>query len=239
MNYTVRFLDREKTGPDLMLFYLEKPEGFTFQAGQYCLITAPDVGHQDERGLRRPLSIGSSPLEKSLLFVTKLSASAFKRTIAEMPIGADVTIGQPMGSLTLPEGTSRPLVFLSGGVGISPFRSMIRYAMDARTGHRITLFYSNQTPEETPFLEELQRLPAEDNHISVTLTMTRIVEGRSKWSGLTGRINPEMIRKGCEEWMDAAYFIVGPPPMVTATKEILEGMNIPADRITVELFAGY
>ena len=236
MDYKARFIDREMLAGDVMIVRVEKPEGFQFLAGQYCVVTVPDLGFQDDRGLKRPLSISSSPTEKDLLFVTKLSGSAPKRTMAEMPPGTILSLGKPMGSLTLPEDTATPLVFLAGGIGITPFRSMVRYAADAPTGHAITLFYSSRTPEETPFLDELQRIPEQHSQIGVVITMTRAGEG---WRGLTGRLSPEMIKNGCNVWEHAVYYIAGPPTMADAMKQTLEAMDIPPARIKIELFGGY
>jgi ferredoxin-NADP reductase len=239
MNYTAKFTDRERMGADVMLVRLQKPEGFKFIAGQFCSITVPDIGIRDDKGLRRTFSIASSPLENELLFAMKMSESALKRTIAEMPPGTNVTLEQPLGSLVLPEVTGVPLVFLAGGVGITPFRSMVRYSADAGTGHSITLFYSSQTPEETPFLEELQQISGKHRQIAAIITMTRVGEDRSRWSGLTGRVNPEMIKEGCKEWERAAYYIAGPPGMSSALNQTLQGMSIPPEKIRTELFAGY
>jgi ferredoxin-NADP reductase len=239
MNYTAKFVNRERIGVDLMLVRLKKPEGFEFLAGQFCSITVPDMGFNDERGLRRAFSIASSPLEKDLLFAMKMSESALKKTVAEIPPGTDVALDPPLGSLILPGDTTVPLVFLAGGVGITPFRSMMRYSADAGTGHSITLFYSSQTPEETPFLEELQQISAQNKQIAAIITMTRVGDDRSRWNGLTGRVNPEMIREGCKEWERAAYYIAGPPGMSSALNQTLQGMNISPERIKTELFAGY
>jgi ferredoxin-NADP reductase len=239
MNYNSKLIERNRIGSDVMIVRMKKPEGFEFLAGQYCAVTVPDIGFRDERGLRRIFSIASSPLEKDLLFAMKMSESALKKTLAEMSPGADLEIEKPVGSLVLPEETGVPLVFLAGGVGITPFRSMVRYSADAGTGHSITLFYSSQTPEETPFLEELQRISGQDRRIAAIITMTRVGEDRSRWSGLTGRVNPEMIREGCKEWERAAYYIAGPPGMSSALNQTLQGMNISPERIQTELFAGY
>jgi ferredoxin-NADP reductase len=237
MDYKARLLDREKVGGDLLLFHVEKPEGFHFLAGQFCFITVPDMGYHDEKGLRRAFSIASSPHEKDLLFVMKTSDSALKRTIVEISPGTVVTLGPPAGSLVLPAGTGVPFVFIAGGVGIAPFRSLVLHAADQRTGHTITLFYSSQTPEETPFLEQLQQVPDRYPQFHVIVTMTRV--GEKKWAGSTGRISPDMIRSGCTVWDRALYYIVGPPAMAAGMKEMLLGMNIPAVRIKMELFTGY
>ena len=238
MAYAAKFLDRETLAGDVTIYRFEKPAGFEFKAGQWCLVTVPDMGFQDDRGLRRPFSIAASPLEKDLIFATKQSGSAMKRTMAEMARGTVVDLGQPMGSLFLPEETKVPLVFLAGGVGITPFRSMMLYVAERHTGHRVTLFYSSRTPEETPFLDDFSRAAAEDPGITLAITMTRATEG-SSWKGLRGRLSPAMIKENCTAWESAAYYIVGPPAMADTMKQTLGEMDIPSGRITVELFAGY
>ena len=238
MDYAAKFVGRQKLAADVTLFRFEKPEDFQFLAGQYCLLSVPDMGFRDDRGLRRPFSIASSPLEKELLFVTKLSGSAMKRSMAEMPPGTTVTLGQSLGALILPEEKATPLAFLAGGVGIAPFLSLCRYATDAVTGHAITLFYSTRTPEETPFLDELQRMPEQNRRLRTVITMTR-VDDPKRWSGFTGRLNAEMIKSGCEAWERAHYYIAGPPAMADAMKQTLEGMNIPPVQTRIELFVGY
>ena len=239
MKYDTRFLGREMVGSEIMLFRVEKPGEFKFLAGQFCFVIVPDIGFQDERGLRRPFSIASSPLEEDLLFVMKTSDSALKRTMSGISPGTLIAVESPVGNLTLPNETNVPLVFIAGGVGIAPFRSLIRYAVDANTGHAITMFYSSQIPEETPFLEEMQHISEKYPGTSVIPTMTRVSESPGKWSGLTARINPEMIKDGCMVWKSAIYYIVGPPPMANGMKQMLEGMDIPPARIRVELFTGY
>jgi ferredoxin-NADP reductase len=238
MEYTAKFIGREKLAAEVTLFHIEKPEGFQFLAGQYCLVSVPDMGFQDDRGLRRPFSISSSPLEKELLFVTKLGGSALKRTMGEMAPGTTITLGQPYGFLTLPETTATPLVFLAGGVGIAPFRSLCRYATDAATGHAITLFYSSRTPEETPFLDEFTAMREQNSRLRVVATMTRLAEGPARWSGLTGRLSAAMIKGQCAAWESAEYYIAGPPVMADAMKQTLEELHIPQGRIKIELFAG-
>jgi ferredoxin-NADP reductase len=238
MNYEARLIGREQLAGGVAVFRFEKPDAFQFLAGQWCLLTVPAMGFEDDRGLRRPLSIASSPLEKELLFATKLSDSGFKRTLAEMRPGHKITLGSPTGSLVLPPQTETPLVFLAGGVGITLFRSMCRYAADAKTGHSITLFYSSKTPEETPFLEELLGIPEQNEAISVVVTMTRAPEDPASWRGLRGRLDAGTIKERCLVWENAVYYVAGPPVMADAMKQTLVAMDVPTDRIKVELFAG-
>ncbi len=238
MSYDARLIRTERMAGDVAIFRFEKPEGFQFTAGQWCFLTVPDMGYQDDKGLRRPLSIASSPLENELIFGTKLSGSAMKRTMAEMAPGTRVTLGAPMGLMVLPKETATPLVFLAGGIGITPFRSMGLYAAAARTDHTITLFYSSRTPEETPFLDDLMGIAHEHGRISVVITMSRAPEDPKIWSGLRGRLTVDTIKERCPAWEKASYYVAGPPAMAEAMKESLNSLNIPSDRVRIELFAG-
>jgi len=234
-----KLIDRKLIAEETMAFLFEKPEGFEFRAGQFCLLSLPDIGFQDERGLRKPLSIASSPLDNELMFVAKMSESAFKRTLREMPAGTAVTIDGPHGSFTLPEDTSVPVIFIAGGIAIIPFRSMVRHVAGARTEHTITLFYSSRTPQEAAFLKELQDIAETHRNIRLVATMTRVSEQSKTWSGLTGRINPAIISDGCKEWRDAVYYVAGSSGMVDGIRDMLAGMEIKAERIRKEKFTGY
>lgn len=238
MNYEAKLISREQLAGGVAVFRFDKPDAFQFLAGQWCLLTAPAMGFEDDRGLRRPLSIASSPLEKDLLFATKLSDSGFKRTLAEMRPGDKMMLGSPTGSLVLPPQTETPLVFLAGGVGITLFRSMCRYAADAKTGHSITLFYSSKSPEETPFLEELLGIPQQNKAVSVVITMTRAPEDPASWTGLRGRLDEGVIKEHCPVWKNAVYYVAGPPVMADAMGQTIAAMDVPADRIKIEVFAG-
>ena len=239
MNYDTKLLDRQLIAENILAVSLEKPEHYKFRAGQFCFLNLQDIGIQDERGLRRHLSIASSPLEKELLFATKISSSAFKQTLLKMPLGDTITLEPPLGTFTLPEETANPVIFLAGGIGITPFRSMVRYIADAHTKHTVTLFYSNRVPEEAAFLDEFQSTADIHENISVIPTMTRVDSASTTWNGLTGRLNSSMIQEGCKDWRHAFYFIAGPPKMSDSMKEMLEAMDIQPDHIRVERFTGY
>jgi len=239
MNYNTKLLDRKMISPDILVVSLDKPEQYEFSAGQFCFLNLQDSGIQDERGLRRHLSIASPPLEKELLFATKISGSAFKQTLLKMPLGAIMTIEPPLGTFTLPEETANPVIFLAGGIGITPFRSMVQHVATTHTNHTVTLFYSNRVPGEAVFLDELQSIADTHENISLVPTMTRVDSSTTTWSGLTGRLNASMIQEGCKEWRDAVYFIAGPPKMSDSMKEMLVEMDIQPERIRVEKFVGY
>lgn len=237
--YDSTLLKREDAAERTMAVYVSKPEGYTFRPGQHCFIEVPDRGYHDERGLRRHFSIASSPAEPHLLFAMNRSESALKRTLSEMPPGAPLSVEGPLGSFALPEETEEPLVFLAGGIGITPFRSMTRHIAEAGTGHRVTLFYSNRKPEEAVFLDELEELARTHDDLRVVATMTRMHTSSLSWEGLTGRVDADLIRDRCPEWAHALHFVAGPPPMVEAMKQTLVDMGVASTKICAANFTGY
>src|ERR671922_294488 len=165
-------------------------EEVEFAPGQYFFVTLPDVGYDDEKGLRRHISVVTSPTEKGILgLATRVRDSAFKRSLAELPVGTEVQVEPPKGSFALPTDTSRPFVFIAGGIGITVFRSMLRYIRDEGLPHRVTLIYSNRDRESTAFLDELRELEGALPDLRVVLTMTDDPD----WDGETRRIDPEFL----------------------------------------------
>src|SRR5919106_4723776 len=156
-----------------------------FRAGQFFNVTLPDVGHQDDKGLRRHITVVTSPNEKGVLgLATRMRDSAFKRSLRDLPVGAGVEVEPPKGSFTLPDDTSRPLVFAAGGIGITLFRSMLRFIREERLPYRVTLIYSNRDSESTAFLDELRELERALPDFRLVLTMTQ----DAGWEGESRRI---------------------------------------------------
>jgi ferredoxin-NADP reductase len=239
MHYQATVKGRREAAEGIAVLELEKPAGYTFRAGQWCFLHLPERGFSDERGLRRHLSIASAPGDGELVFATKLSGSAFKQTLARLEPGDEIGLEDPKGAFGLPQDTGTPLVFLAGGIGITPFRSLLRHAVQQGTGHRIALLYSSRTPEEAVFLDDLAQLCAGRPELRFAATMTRMGESSRPWNGPTGRIGPDLIRAECPEWERALFLLSGPPPMVDAMAASLGELGIPGNRVQTEKFSGY
>ncbi len=237
MDQYARLTGRNIVAGGIMLLRFRKPERFRFTAGQFAFVTAPDMGFHDDEGLRKPFSIASAPYEDELIFAVRITDSAFKRTLVEMPPASSITVEQAVGSFTLPGDASLPLVFLAGGLGVAPFRSMVLQALHDRTDHRITLFYSSRYPEEAVFLGELEAADAQSPNIAVLPTVTRGVSAGGEWKGLTGRISADMIRDRCRQWHEAHYYLSGPAAMVDGMRAVLDEMGIDRGRIKREIWA--
>ncbi len=139
-------------------FSFEKPAGFQFKAGQFANFTLVNPPESDGEGNTRTFSIASAPAETGLMVATRMRDTAFKRVWKTMPQGTELQLAGPFGSLTLHQDAARPAVFLAGGIGITPFRSILVQAQRDSRGRRLFLFYSNRRPEDAAFLEELRAL---------------------------------------------------------------------------------
>lgn len=212
-------------------------EEVAFSPGQYFYVTLPSLGDEDDKGLRRHISVVTSPNEQGVLgLATRMRDSAFKRTLRELPVGSEVEVEPPEGDFGLPEDPSRPLVFVAGGIGITVFRCMLRYIADRGLGHRVTLVYSNRDRASTAFLDELAELEERIPGLRVVLTMNEDPE----WDGETRMVDEAMLRDVLGDEFDATTFLVaGPPPMVDAVVESLEGAGLPEGQIRPDKFSGY
>jgi len=165
--------------------------------------------------------------------------TAFKRTFNSLPVGTEVLLQGPYGSLTLSRNSTRPAVLLAGGIGITPFRSLIWSAAESLSPRRIFLFYSVRVTEEAAFLEELQEMEQYNGRYKLICTVTQPEKARRPWQGETGRISIEMLSKWIPDLSVPIYYVAGPPGMVTGVREMLIGSGISEEDIRAEEFAGY
>jgi ferredoxin-NADP reductase len=237
--YTVKLRKQEQVAEGTMAFCFDKPPGFEFAGGQSIDMTLIDPPETDAEGNTRAFSLAGAPHEPDLTVATRLRDTAFKRTLRKLKPGAEVRIEGPFGSMTLHRKTSRPAVILAGGIGITPFRSMIAQSMKGETGHGIFLFYSNRRPEDAAFLPEFQELALQHNNLKLIATMTNLDKSQTVWTGETGYISVEMLMKYVPDLADPIYYVAGPPPLVAAMKDLLNEAGVDEDDINSEDFSGY
>ena len=212
-------------------------EEVDFTPGQYFFVTLPDVGDQDDKGLRRHITVVTSPNEKGVLgFATRMRESAFKRSLGELPVGTNVEVEPPKGSFALPENASRPLVFVAGGIGITVFRSMLRYIREEGLPYRVTLIFSNRDRESTAFVDELEELGQEISNFRLILTMTQ----DPGWEGETRKIDSQFLRDYLGADLNENTFLVaGPPAMVEGVQEALDEAGVEEENVIAERYSGY
>ena len=231
--------DRKEIAEGTMAFRFEKPSGWAFKAGQYFDMTLLDPSETDSEGNVRSFSIASAPHEETLMVATRMRDTAFKRVLRAMPFGTAVKIEGPSGDLILQDDIARSAVFLAGGIGITPFRSIVHWAAKEKLPNRIVLFYSNRRPEDAPFLAELQSLEKDNPKYRLIASMTEIEKSHRAWSGETGLINQEMLGRHLKGAASPIYYIAGPPAMVKNLHEMLNQAGMKDDDIRAEEFAGY
>ncbi len=238
-DFVVKLKGRQEIADRTMAFHFEKPRGFVFKAGQYIDVTLIDPPESDDEGITRSFSIASAPSEEGLTVATRMRDTAFKRTLGKMPPGSPIKIEGPFGSLVLHNNASKPAVLVAGGIGITPFRSILLRASGERLAHRIFLFYSNRRPEDAPFLGELDALQHVNPNYRLIATMTQIEKSKLQWKGETGTLDREFFDSHLAGINSAIYYIAGPPPMVAGVREVLNSTGIDDDDIRAEDFAGY
>jgi ferredoxin-NADP reductase len=208
-----------------------------FTPGQYFWVTLLDPPYDDEKGPKRHISVVTSPNERGVLgLCTRLRDTAFKRSLAELPVGAPVEVEEPKGSFLLPQDTDQNYVFIAGGIGITVFRCMLRYIDEEDLPHRVTLVYSNRDRESTAFLDELQEIERKRENIRLVVTMT----DDPAWDGETRRVDAEFLRDHLGGQLESfTYYIAGPPDMVNGVAEMLQAEGAPEERVVQGRFSGY
>jgi len=234
-----KLVDRHEVAEGTVAFLLEKPSNWTFKAGQYLDMTLLDPAETDAEGNTRTFSIASAPHEEALMVATRMRDTAFKRVLKSMPLGSAVKIEGPSGSLTLHNDVKRTAVFLAGGIGITPFRSIVFRAAKEKLPHRIFLFYSNRRPEDAPFLADLEALEKENPNYTLIASMTEMAKSHQPWHGEVGLIDKEMLSKYLKEAVSPIYYLAGPPEMVKGLHTTINAAGVDDDDIRTEEFDGY
>lgn len=234
-----KLVKKEEVAEQTMAFMFEKPAGFTYKAGQFADYTLIDPQDTDEEGNTRGFSLSSAPYEPNLMCTTRMRDTAFKRVLKDMPIGTELELDAPYGSFTLHNKVARPAVFLTGGIGITPVRSIALQSVHDQTGHTIFVFASNKRPEGAAFLGELKSLDESNADITFVATMTEPENSHQHWDGETGVIDQEMISRYVEDLSTPIYYLCGPAGLVRAMRGLLNGAGVDDDDIRTEEFTGY
>lgn len=222
-----------------MAFHFEKPARFTYVAGQAGDWILQHTGKTDKEGDKRSFTLASAPYEDDLFFTTRLRETVFKETLWSMPLGSDVSFDGPWGELTLHDDTAVPAVFLTGGIGVTPFRSIVLQWAHDQLEHSLFLFYSNRRPEDAVFMDEIQEVAKRRPKFTFVPTMTEMEKSKMSWSGAQGYIDEAMLRRSLPDLNRPIYYLCGPPKMVDAMQKLLKDLGVPEGRVRTETFDGY
>lgn len=227
-----------RLAPDIVDFVLKPSQKLTFSPGQYMEFTLAHP-HPDSRGNRRYFTLASSPTENDVHLGVRFyeHGSSFKRAMYRITSGTNMVAAQIAGDFTLPSDPRQKLVFIAGGIGITPFRSMLKYLLDTQERRDIALFYVNKRADEIVYKDVLSAAQTRlGTKVFCTLTDTTAIP--RNWQGFVGRITEQMILRGVPDYDERIYYISGPPEMVRASEQVLRNMGVRNEQIRKDFFPG-
>ncbi len=223
-----KLIKKVKESEQVTSFRFEPERRIDFEAGQYLEYT---LAHQkpDNRGIRRFFTISASPTEGFLQISTRFAekSSTFKLALKNLEIGDKVTAANLEGDFALPKDAKEKLCFIAGGIGITPFRSMIKYLLDKNEERDIILLYSVKTLDEVVFkdlFDKAKEIGVEPIYIS---------------TDSEGYVDEAMIKDKVKDWKERTFFVSGPEPMVETFEKMLRKMGLPGRQIKTDFFPGY
>jgi ferredoxin-NADP reductase len=237
--HQMTLVDRQRIARDTMAFWFDATEtGFGFRPGQHADFI---FAHPDTRGIlegSRTFSFASSPRDKrSIMIAMRMRKTDFKTELLAAALGTKFVVSRPRGSFSLHTDITRPAVFLAGGIGITPVRSILQWATEERLPHKLYLFYSNRDLDDAAFMGEFEDMTAQNPNFTLIPTIT----GRRTlaWPYENGHIDREMLTRHIRGVKGPVYYIAGPSGMVTAMSEMLNASGVNDDDIKVEEFGDY
>ena len=232
MKFETKVADIIQRTYNVKSFRFARTGSLNFKAGQYMLVTLK-LGGQEAR---KPFSISSSPTEEGYIeFTKKLTGHPFSDRLDSLKVGDPVTVEAPFGNFTF-EGEFQRIGLLSGGVGITPLRSICKYCTDVKLNTKVTLLYGNRTEADIVFRQDLEQMQRQNKNLRVVLTLA---EPETSWKGYTGNIDAEMIEEEIPEYRGTVSYVCGPPAMVQAMLSLLKTLDVPDGNVKKEDFAGY
>ena len=221
--------------PDIKLFSLKPIQTPfpNFVPGQFAMMYLPKP--EEGFGEAKPYSIASAPGASEVELAIKI-AGFFTQKVAKLREGETVGVTGPFGLFTFKEQEMPSVVFLAGGIGITPFMSAIRYAVEKQLENKITLLYSNKTIPDIAYRQEILEAAQKNRNIKPVLTLTRHEQTHGEWGGETGRINAEMVEKHVADLHNQFYFLCGPNEFIRACNEALLSLKIEPKKIKREIF---
>lgn len=215
-----------------LAFRFSKPDGFVFKAGQAIRLELIDPPADAGQG-SRTLSLVSAPFEQELMVATRMRDSAFKRALKALPEGAGIRLDGPFGDLTLGD-AGRPAVFIAGGIGITPFRSMLQYLLDRQEARPIVVLYGTERQEDIAYRDLLD---AAWRELGIP-TVHAVADGAMRGQ-YPGHIDAQFMRHAVPDYRERIFYISGPQAMVKAVRRKLQRMGVRRSRIRVDFFPGF
>ncbi len=229
---------KKQLSPDTFEFAFTPATKVNFIPGQYMEWTLPHK-NADSRGVRRYFSISSSPTEEDLAITVKfyVPSSSYKKELLSLTENKKIIASSLAGDFTLGSDFKKPVVFIAGGVGIAPFRSIIQYILDNNLIVDIILIFTNRTKEDIIFSDVFEK--ARKNGVNTIYVLTDANKLPADWQGLSGHLTEESIEKSVPDYGKRTFYISGPQLMVQNFEKILLSIGIKRNKIVMDFFPGY
>lgn len=222
---STKFVKKEKIANNTWQFWFDRPTSFIFDAGQYTTLF---LG-KENRDFTICADTGN---EKYFSIVTKPGISEFKKDLFTLLPNSKISLQEPAGGFVLRKKNAMPKVFLAGGIGITPFYSMI--CSHKKIATRVTLIASFSKKKNICFEKDLEKIAKENKNIRIIYTISQ-----EKWNGEEGRISETIIKKYVPNFHDVEFMIAGGEQMVYDTEDLLHSMKVKEEKIRIDIFTGY
>lgn len=231
-----KVIDVIKRTKNVKSFRFKADESISFKPGQFFFVTINVDGSERTKHF----SFSNSPTEKGYVeFTKRITASAFSGALDRLKVNDGARLKMPLGSFTF-EGERKRIAFLSGGIGITPIRSICKFVTDAKLDTDIVLLYGNNTEDDIIFREDFDKMQSRNEFLRVVHTLTSEDLDRASWKGRTGYIDEKMIRLEIPDFQDRIFYVCGPPAMVATLTGILDkNLGLLKEKIVTENFSGY
>jgi len=220
---------RAELAPGIYDFEFTSDQAMAFKPGQYMELTL-EHPEQDSRGIRRYLTIASSPTERQIRLGIKFynNPSSFKKSLMLAKPGQKIVASQLAGDFTLPRDKNKKLVFIAGGIGITPFRSMIKYLLDTNEKRSIVLFYLNKTCNDFAYKDIFDKA---EQQLGIKVVYSIVDIPSASYY--------QAIREEVPDWQERFFYISGPPSMVSAFETSLKKIGVKKSHIKTDYFPGF
>lgn len=234
----IRLKNQRPEAPDVISFVFDLlGQALPFKPGQYVFYELDELAFPDERGKRRHFTLSSPPTEQGIIMLTtRLRGSGFKETLRHAQPGYELSVETPRGSFVVPDGETRKHVFIAGGIGVTPYRSILRNAFDSGTPLDALLMDFNRASTDVIYRAEFDALAAAMPSFRFVPVLSEPEPG---WTGERGRLDETVLRRLVSDLSGSLFWVSGPPPMVTSAVEMLAQLGVEPDAMRKDSFTGY
>ena len=233
--FETKVIDIIQRTHDIKSFRFTLPDDITFKPGQFFFLTI----RTNSKELKKHFSFSNSPTEKGYVeFTKRITKSEFSQALERLRVGDWARLKMPYGFFTS-EGEHEKIAFLIGGIGITPARSICKFACDKKLPTNIILIYCNRTEKDIAFYEDFLKMEAENKKLRVIYMLDNPLD-KTAWKGKTGFINSQMVKNEIPDYAERVFYICGPPAMVDSLKSCLsDELRLEKEKLKLEHFTGY